>query len=161
MRIHWLTSYRTFILYMRVDWLTSYRTDMIVDWNYFPWKFLHKLRDRGTKRRNRLCRAKLGNSWGAPQMGFGAKPRENFDFHTLNPLKWPLQDIYKSITIFFEGQRKKYHENIRFIRISDPQKIIMRISGLSWISENWEPCSFTLCHFSQFSVKNSCFWRWD
>ena len=27
---------------------------------------------------------------------------------------------------FFEGQRKKYHENIRFIRISDPQKIIMR-----------------------------------
>ena len=24
---------------------------------------------------------------------------------------------------FFEGQRKKYHENIRFIRISDPKKI--------------------------------------
>ena len=47
----------------------------------------------------------------------------------------PQSEGFSSMNIYFEGQRKNIMR-MMFIRIPYPPKIIMRISGLSQISEN-------------------------
>ena len=47
------------------------------------------------------------------------------EFPTVLEIK-SINTIYK-----LRGKEKKKHENVRFIRIPDPKKFIMRISGLS------------------------------